>query len=160
MGYISDKLKCEIQDLVTKRFPRLDLILVFKNNFTINSFFKHKERLDVPLCSSIIYIYKCGECTSSYIGSTKRQFRCRIAEHLGVSARTGKPLQTSNNSSIMEHHCRTKHNISKNNFEILSKCNSNNIFDLRTLESLYISKLRPDLNSGLPVDLNIVSFNQ
>ena len=160
MGYISEKLKCEIQNLVVKRFPHLDLILVFRNNFTIGSFFKHKERLSAPLCSAIVYIYKCGECNSSYIGSTKRQFRCRIAEHLGISVRNADPLQSTNHSSIMDHHRDAKHNISKNNFEILSKCNSNNILDLRTLESLYISRLKPSLNSGLPIDLDIVSFNQ
>lgn len=158
MGYISDKLKNELQNIISKRFPHLDLVLVFKNNFTIHSFFKHKEKLSIPLCSSVVYLYKCGECNSSYIGSTKRQFRCRIAEHLGLSVRTGKPLQTPNNSAIMDHHYRTNHNISTNNFEILSKC-ANNIYDLRTIESLYISKFKPNLNSGTPVELDIFSFN-
>ena len=154
MGYISDKIKCEIHELVNKRFPHLDLILVFRNNFTIGSFCKHKESLPAPLCSSVIYIYNCGECNSSYIGSTKRQFRCRIAEHMGVSVRTGRPLQAPNHSAIMEHHCITKHNISTNNFKILSKCN-NNLYDLRTIESLYITKIKPNLNSGLPIELDI-----
>ena len=158
MGYISDRLKCEVSELVSRRFPHLNLFLVFKNNFTINTFFKHKESLPAPQCSYIIYIYNCGECSSSYIGSTKRQFRCRIAEHLGVSVRTGRPLQAPNYSAIMDHHNRTNHNICKDNFKILSKCN-NNLYDLRTLESLYISKLKPTLNSGLPIELDVVSFN-
>ena len=109
MGYVSDKIRSEIQNLVTKRFPHLNLVIAFRNNFTIHSFFKHKEKLAAPLCSSVIYRYKCEECSSSYIGSTKRQFRCRIAEHLGVSVRTSKPLQTPNYSAIMEHHCKTNH---------------------------------------------------
>ena len=91
-------------------------------------------------------------------GSTKRQFQCRKAEYLGLSVRTGKPLQALNNSAIMDHHYKTNHNISTNNFEILSKC-TNNIYDLRTIESSYISKFKPNLNSGIPVELDIFSFN-
>ena len=33
MGYISDKIKCEIHELVNKRFSHLDLYPVFRNNF-------------------------------------------------------------------------------------------------------------------------------
>ena len=83
----------------------------------------------------------------------------QLSEHLGVSVRTGKPLQTPNHSAIMEHHCNTNHRISTNQFEILSKC-PNNLYDLRTIESLYITKLKPNLNSGLPIDLEIFTFNQ
>ena len=72
---------------------------------------------------------------------------------MGVSVRTSLPLQAPNHSSILEHSKDFKHPINFRNFTILSRANRN---DLRLLESIFITKLKPKLNVGLPVDLAVL----
>ena len=155
-GYISDKIKNELQPLLTKLYPHLSIKLVFKNTYSIGSLFKIKDRLPESLCSSIIYSYRCVDCSSTYIGSSIRQFHCRTHEHRNLSVRTGLPLASERFSSIMEHSKEKGHRINNNSFEIISRCHNN--FDIRYLEALYILKRKPNLNSGLPVELSIVQF--
>ena len=154
-GYISHKIKNEINKLVNERFPQLNFYLVFKNNFNIDSIFRHKDRLPDSVCSSIIYMYECEDCCSSYVGSTIRQFRCRIAEHRGFSVRTGHPLTTCGPSAIRDHGRQHDHRIDTKNFKVLNKFRGSRT-DLRILEGLYIHKLKPNLNSGLPVELSVL----
>ena len=152
LGYISDKIKNEITNLTQKRFPHLNLKIVFKNTFSIGSIFKHKEKLSKPLCSGIIYKYECLICKDQYIGSTIRQFQCRISEHQGISPRTNQPISTPFFSAIRQHHLDTGHILTQNSFDIMDKTIQSN---LRTLEALYIAKYKPKLNTGLPVELEI-----
>ena len=143
----------DLQKLLDKNFPHLNLHLCFVNSFKISSFFNHKDRLSKGMCSSIIYSYKCTECNSQYIGSSIRQLNCRVAEHMNLSVRSQLPISHPNFSAIMQHHTETKHNLSPDDFTIL--CYSNNT-DLRLIESLYIHRMKPSLNNNLPYDLNIV----
>ena len=42
--------------------------------------------------TSMVYKYKCNRYNSVYVGKTSRHLPTRIAEHLGISFRTGKSL--------------------------------------------------------------------
>ena len=90
-GYISEKLKNEIHWLVSRRFPQLNLKIVFKNEFSVGSLFSHKERHEPSLCSDLVYEYNCALCNKRYIGSTARQYGCRIAEHRGSQLEPTSP---------------------------------------------------------------------
>ena len=37
------------------------------------------------LLLGIVYQYKCDDCNATYYGKTKRHFKVRIFEHLGIS---------------------------------------------------------------------------
>ena len=152
-GYVSEKLKNEVHCLVNKRFPQLDLKMVFKNEFSVGSLFRHKERLEPSLCSDIVYKYNCALCKECYIGSTVRQYGCRIAEHRGVSVRTNFPLTNKPISAIYDHSFKTGHQILPTSFKIIDRCNEAS--QLRILEALYVFKQIPTLNSGLPVELSV-----
>ena len=116
--------------------------------------FNHKDKIITPMCSSVIYLYTCLGCNSQYVGSTIRQLQCRISEHKGLSVRTKLPLSSPNYSSIREHSQNTNHNITDNQFKILTATNK---IDIRILESLYIHKMKPKLNHNTPYDLNIAN---
>ena len=94
------------------------------------------------------------DCCSTYVGSSIRQFQCRVHEHRNLSVRTGLPLTTERFSAIMEHSKITGHAINTNHFKIISRCL--NKLDIRYLEALHITKKKPNLNNGLPVELSIV----
>ena len=71
----------------------------------------------------------------------------RADEHAGVSFRTGVPLTRPPHSAVREHleSCPVSYDI--NNFKILASAAHES--DHRILESLYIAKLKPSLNSQL-----------
>ena len=152
-GYISEKIRVDLSQIINKHFPHVNLHLIFTNKFSIGSFFKHKEKLAEPLCSSVVYDYKCMLCDKHYIGSTARQLSCRIAEHRGVSVRTGQPMSNQPNSAIFQHESDTGHRVQKSNFKIIAHFNKTS---LRTLEALHIFKNKPELNCGLPVELSLM----
>ena len=76
---------------------------------------------------------------------TTRTFGVRADEHAGVSFNTGVPLTRPPHSAVREHleSCPTSYDI--NNFKILASAAQES--DPRILESLYIAKLKPSLNS-------------
>ena len=152
-GYISEIIKKEIKELVEKHIPQIELNLIFTNSFSIASIFKHKEKLIESLCSCVVYEYRCVLCNKHYIGSTSRQLPCRISEHMGISVRTNLPLSTTPNSAICNHESETGHRVQKSSFKIISFSNK---LSLRTVEALHIIKNKPELNSGLPVELSLV----
>ena len=143
-GKQSEKLKDEVSSLVSSLFGQIDLKIIFSNKNTIGSKFRFKERLPMSLLSSVIYKYSCAQCASgTYVGSTTRALHMRIAEHMGISFRTGKQVQSSK-SSIGDHSKNCSQTISKDNFKVIGQ--EKNEISLRMLESLHILKLKPNLN--------------
>ena len=155
-GPQSEKLKNEILSLFNKYCSHFTIKVILSNNFKIGSFFNYKDKL--PLCSrsSVVYKFNCSLCGTTYVGSTSRTLCLRTAEHKGISCRTGRPLTAPPHSAIRLH-CEQVHNVpvKADNFSILDS--TQNTVSLRILESLYIQKLKPELNhtnSAFP--LNIV----
>ena len=54
---------------------------------------------DKMLLSGLVYMYKFGGCNSTYYGKTKRHFKVRIFEDLGISHLTGKEVKIDNNNN-------------------------------------------------------------
>ena len=74
---------------------RFKIILSVLPIQTIGSLFKFKDRLPSDMTSGVIYLFTCPNCslgTGSYIGSTERMLRVRVAGHLDTSHRTGIDL--------------------------------------------------------------------
>lgn len=155
LGYQNNKMKLEVQSLIEKYFPQVSPSFYFRNLHKIGSFFRIKDSPDMLMRSSVIYEYKCDCCQQSYIGSTTLQMFRRIAQHKGVSFRTGQQLSKPDNSSIRDHCFNKDHPLKTKNFSIIGNCTS---CDLRTLESIFIQKLKPTLNSNQSaVILNVLA---
>ena len=99
-------LRKELVSLVSKFYPQVKLNIIFENKFSIASFFRDKDKIPKALLSNIVYKYTCPHCSGSYVGSTSRHLTTRIAEHRGVSARTGRPL-CNVQSNIYQHRVDT-----------------------------------------------------
>ena len=146
-GAQSEKLKTEILDTLAKFYPQLDLKIILSNAYTIGSLFNYKDKLPMTLQSSIIYKYSCAFCASgTYVGLTTRALHMRIAEHRGRSFRSGNISQHPVSSSIRDHSLKCSKQISSSEFTIIGQDRPEN--SLALLESLYIHKLRPTLNSN------------
>ena len=132
----------QLSSLFTKYINDIQFNILLINNFKISSFFHYKVRLPKDLQASLIYKFSCVRCTSEYIGSTTRALCVRVAEHAGRSHRTNHLLTSPPYFSIRE---LLAYPVSLDNFSILGS--RKNVLDLRILESLYIFKLKPSLNS-------------
>ena len=155
-GHQSEKLKKELNCLLSKYFKDTDFHIILHNKFSIGTFFSYKDRLPNSMRSSLVYKFSCARCAFKYVGSTSRALYKRVAEHAGVSFRTGVHLGAPLTSSIRDHTDICDSHININNFSIIDTCSGES--DLRLLESLYIYKLKPELNSTTTAyPLNIVN---
>ena len=144
LGSHSYHCKKHLIELINRYFPQVNLKIIFTNNCTIGSFFRFKDKIPRLLTSGIIYKYTCGQCQSIYIGETQKQLAFRISQHRGISFRTSQPLGTVTHSKIRDHSINSDHPIKEDNFKIID---SATLSDLRILESIYIHKHMPNLNS-------------
>ena len=66
---------------------------VLQTKCKISNFFTFKDKIPSLLRSGIVYKFQCGSCNATYYGKTKRHFKVRMCEHLGISALTGKRVK-------------------------------------------------------------------
>ena len=152
IGKNSFNIRKNITMLMRDFYPQIDVRVIFKTTNTLQNWFRIKDRIPIDLRSSLCYYYECGGCNSSYVGKTLRHFSARIAEHKGISLRTGQPLSKPPFSAIRDHSLKEDHPICKSQFSILGSQRTD--MDLKILESLLTYKLKPDLgNNESSIDL-------
>ena len=90
LGSTSFQIRKKLQKLFSDKLTSCNLKIVFMSPVRIKSFFTFKDKLPKMLLSGLVYQYKYGHCNATYYGKTKRYFKIRICEHLGISCLTGK----------------------------------------------------------------------
>ena len=55
------------------------------------------------MCSSLCYKFQCSFYNTTYYGKTKRHSKVPVSQHMGISARTGKNIQSTKNSDVRDH---------------------------------------------------------
>ena len=143
-GHLSYKLRKNLDLFLKPHFPGIDFKFIFVNPFTIKSFFRTKDKIPSELTPNIVYQYTCSTCKSGYIGKTTRILAIRIAEHKGVSHRSGLKITHPSHSPIRNHCIESGHEFLNENFKILLK--ANHAGDTKIFESLLIHQLKPQLN--------------
>ena len=133
--------------ILSPHFPHIDLRFSYNTPLKISSFFRYKSVFPPTLSASVVYKFTCPQCSRGYIGSTTRLLRTRICEHQGISFRTSLPLSSPPFSAIRNHSLSCQSFPLPKHFSVLSSHSNAN--SLRLLESLYIHKLKPDLNNNL-----------
>ena len=118
------------------------------------TFFTFKDKIPSVLRSGIVYKFQCGSRSAIYYGETKRHFKVRMCEHLGISALTGKRVKGDDDSSTKEHLLFCNHTPDFEDFSILAT--NNNDLKVTLMESLLINRGHPPLNKNkqsLPLEL-------
>ena len=157
-GRGSYKIRKQINKLLREFYPQLNIRVIFKPNYMIQSLFKFKDILPTELQSSIVYQYECNSCNALYIGQSKRQFKVRQYEHFGKSIRSNRPLGRPPLSAIREHSHTHDHPMDSSSFSVLSVKSSN--MELPIAESLHIVQKSPSLNyHGTSVELLCFQFS-
>ena len=153
LGSFSYHLKKFLHKLLSHAYPQLDLQFVFTNKKTIGSLFTYKDKIPRDLQSFVVYQYNCSCSAASYIGQTTCNLAKRIAQHRGLSERTGARLDSSPYSAIREHACKYHHEIDPEAFRILSTAKDRQTLNI--LESLHIKLKQPTLNRQLDTEMLI-----
>jgi len=146
LGNETTYVKKKLNKLFSSVFPAYKLKIVLNSVTTLSSFLNFKDKLNSNIRSLVLYKYTCGNCNITYIGKTKRHFKVRMCEHLGLSYITGKPRKyNAQTTTAVREHLRTSQHIADfDNFKILG--NAKNDFRLQIKESLLIGKDQPLLN--------------
>ena len=145
LGDVSKIMAGNVKNILQEHFPQIHLRVLYKSCNTVGNHFSYKDKIPEECVSNLIYQYTCDSCKAFHIGETQLQFRCRIAQHMGVSPRTGKKLQSKVDSDIHAHSLKCKTHIKKENFKILDKLHSKN--GLLLLESLHQKTKKPTLGT-------------
>ena len=149
LGPQSLRLRSRLQNYVNSCLPTCDLRIVFKCETRLSSFFRYKDRVKKALRSMVVYRFKCDGCNSVYIGKSIRHLSVRVAEHVGVSALTGKDISTQP-SAICDHLRFTECGASRHSldeFAILASASNNYALEIK--ESLMIHRDKPLLNANI-----------
>ena len=110
----------------------------------MSSKFTFKDKISKEMRSLLCYKFQCSSCNATYYGKTKRHFKVRVSEHMGVSARTGKNIKSTKNSAVRDHMLVCNNIVSFEDFSVLA--NGTNDFRIKLQESLLIHRDEPQLN--------------
>ena len=103
LGKLSLQIRTRINRIMKNKLPYCNIRFVFQTKCKISNFFTFKDKIPSFLRSGIVYKFQCGSCNATYYGKTKRHFKVRMCEHLGISALTGKRVKGDDDSAIKEH---------------------------------------------------------
>jgi len=156
LGNTSLSIRTQLQNLFRSKFPQCKLRIIFKASVRLSSLFKFKDQIPKLLQSGLVYRFKCSGCNATYYGKTKRHFKVRMCEHLGISHLTGKrrSVPDGHSSAVFEHTLFCDCSPSFSDFIVLAR-DSNN-FKLTVKESLLINRDKPVLNKtvqSMPLEL-------
>ena len=131
-------IRTKLQRLIKLFFPMARLRVVFKPTAKFSHFFSYKDVTPKALRSMVVYKYCFAGCYACYIGQTSRHLATGIAEHKGVSVRTGQAPSCPSVSAARTHASVSGHGDGAfGHFEILD--NASNKYDLGIMVSLYTS---------------------
>ena len=101
--------------------------------------------------SHILYRYTCDGCNAIYIGKTRRHYKVRVFEHLGISLATHNKFtfnpNNNNNTAVLTHINQTaKCKGNENNFKIIGSAQNDRLLCIK--ETILIHKDKPKINTS------------
>ena len=124
LGKLSLQIRTRINRIMKNKLPYCNIRFVFQTKCKISNFFTFKDKIPSFLRSGIVYKFHCGSCNATYYDKTKRHFKVRMCEHLGISALTGKRVKGDDDSAIKEHLLFCNHTPEFEDFSILASNNN------------------------------------
>ena len=107
-GSTSFQIRKKLQKLFTDKLTSCNFKIVFTSPVRVKDFLTFKDKLPKIILSGLVCKIKCGSCSATCYGKTKRHFKVRICKRLGIPHLTGKKANIDNNklTLIQEHHLR------------------------------------------------------
>jgi len=148
LGKISKDLKNSLLNIFRITAPHISVRVVFVSNLRLKNCFSFKDKIPNELKSLLLYLFTCGSCKAVYPGKTKRHYKIRINEHLGLSYKTEKLYKyvETTATSVRQHCHHTGHAHSIDNFKIVGHARNN--FLLMIKESILLYRTGDCLNKA------------
>ena len=143
LGNVSKTMARDVRATICQFYPQVHLRVLYKSCNTIGSNFLFKDKTPIECTSNLIYKYTCECCQAFYIGKTESQYKCRISQHMGVSARTGNALTVKVASDVRDHCFKCRVHVKAENFSIIDKLHTKN--NILALESLHQKTKKPTI---------------
>ena len=144
LGKLSLSARSTLEKTIRDFLPCVNLKVVFRIMNRLSSKFTFKDKISKEMRSLLCYKFQCSSCNATYYGKTKRHFKVRVSEHMGVSACTDKNIKSTKNSAVRDHMLVCNNNVSFEDFSVLA--NGTNDFRIKLQESLLIHRDEPQLN--------------
>ena len=144
LGPLSNKIQHRIKNLFQKVLPFANIKIVFKTTRRVSHILRFKDRLSTDLCSHLIYHFKCPCCNAGYIGETRKHFKVRYCQHLGISEFTGNLTRNGVPTMVTNHIKQEKHNCTFQDFKIIG--HEEDYHKRLIKESLFIKQYDYELN--------------
>ena len=132
----------EVESILKSLCKRLGIKLLYKRTMNLGNLLS-PTRLPKPLLEkkNVVYKISCKECSSVYVGQTKRKLKTRIREHIAAcdEADIFKAVDKDekNDNGLPLHHLNTGHEFDFDNVEILDQ--ESNFHRRLLLESININ---------------------
>ena len=121
LGPLSDKVQRRIKKLFRENITHGKLNVIFRTSNRLSQVLKYKDVVSPDLDSHIIYKFTCPSCNDGYIGETRKHYKVRYSQHLGISEYTDKPKTSGNPTTVRKHIIEKKCNCTSANFEIIGR---------------------------------------
>ena len=118
--------------MVSSSIPFCKFKVFFKSSLRLGTLFNFKDQIPKALLSGIVYKFSCGGCNATYIGKTKRHFKKRVSEHIGVYALTVNVLQGQQYTAVRDHMLDCDHVGNPNDFILMTSDNSDLLRSVRS----------------------------
>ena len=120
LGKLPLQIRTRINRVMKNKLPYCNIQFVFQTKCKISNSFTFKDKIPSFLRSGIVSKFQCGGCNATYYSKTKRHFKVRMNEHLGISALTGKRVNSNDEFAIKEHLLFYNHAPDFEDFSILA----------------------------------------
>ena len=121
LGPLSTKIQHRIKTVFQKTLNYGKIRIVFRTTRRLSHLLRFKDLVSTDLSSHIIYHFKCSCCNAGYIGETRKHFKVRSSQHLGISEFTGRPMKGGLPTAITKHIKDSKCQCDLRNFDILGR---------------------------------------
>ena len=118
--------------------------VIFQSRKRLSTLLTFKDKINKIPHSNLAYKFKCNICNDIYYDKTKRHFKVRAFDQLGITPLTDRKVKYLKESAVFDQIFHTGHNASFDDLEILVKESDEFRFLLR--ESLLILRDDPPLN--------------
>ena len=105
IGKLSTDIKKSLVNILKRTAPHLKLNVTFVSNVRLKNCLSFKDRIPDDLQSFILYWFTCDSCKAVYLGKTKRHYKVRLNEHLGMSYNTERPYLFMQTATAVCRHC-------------------------------------------------------
>mmetsp|Transcript_38992 Transcript_38992/g.50408 ORF Transcript_38992/g.50408 Transcript_38992/m.50408 type:complete len:196 (-) Transcript_38992:204-791(-) len=132
----------EVEKMLKSLCKSLDIKLLYKRTMNLGNLLS-PSRPQKPLLEkkNVVYRIPCKECSSAYVGQTKRKLKTRLREHIAACDEAdifeAVDEDDKNDNGLPLHHLKTGHDFDFENVEVLDQ--DGNFHRRLLLESININ---------------------